>query len=200
MNLGLPDSKTKLLRQGARTSGPSLHTSFPQHAPNLWSQGKHFLEHRYPSSLALGSPLPSPELLAGKPLLSGPVQLGPLVLWEGKEGRGLPTEVPAGWGVHWPLWPRSPGQDPPSPASPALPQFWLLLLGLPALIPHSYGSACILAGLSHFLLFLLPQPSSSVPQVEVSLAFLTGRKRKEAILSEGCRPMGQLPGVAGRRV
>lgn len=65
------------------------------------------------------------------------------------------------------------------------------------LVPHSLQ---LWPGLSHFLPFRLPQPHSSVPEVEVSRAFLTVRKRKEAIFSEGCRPMGQLPEVAGKRV
>lgn len=48
--------------------------------------------------------------------------------------------------------------------------------------------------------FLLPNPRSSFPPVEISLSFLTVRKCKEAISSQGCRPMGQLPETAGKRV
>ena len=67
--------------------------------------------------------------------------------------------------------------DPPAPASPPLPQFWGLLVGLPALSPLIPHSLQLCPGPSHILPFPAPQPSSSVPPVEVSLAFLTVRER-----------------------
>ena len=66
--------------------------------------------------------------------------------------------------------------DPPAPASPPLPQFWGLLLGLPALSLLIPLRLQLCPGPSHILPFLGPQPSSSVPLVEVSLAFLTVRE------------------------
>lgn len=91
----------------------------------------------------------------------------------------------------------------PGPSSPCKPTPASVLVAAGGaasshmpLIPHSLR---VWPGLSHFLPFLLPQPSS-VPQVEVCLVFLTMRKRKQAVLSEGSQQMGQLPEVAGKRV
>lgn len=84
-----------------------------------------------------------------------------------------------------------------APAASPLSRFWLLPEWFPALSPLAPPSL-LGTGLSHLFPFLLPHSYSSVPQVVVSLAFLTRMKRKEATLCKSCRSMSQVPDVQGR--